>query len=140
MLRHALFARLVENGLSGNAFLADYKLSFTGAMASTITRNFCTPPTPTALLHDFLAGSRKDLFALYCHVYHVMTMAALVYAVFLAFRRKCDTPFYCVYLNLLGAMLFHLMWEAGWAYSISFTMLVLLLAAEGMDCIFGKNG
>lgn len=135
---HALFARLAENGLSGNAFLADYKLSFTWSDGIDDYPEFLHTTDVYGTLHDFLAGSRKDLFALYCHVYHVMTMAALVYAVFLAFRRKCDTPFYCVYLNLLGAMLFHLMWEAGWAYSISFTMLVLLLAAEGMDCFSGK--
>lgn len=129
----ALFSRLSENGLSGNAFLADYKLSFTWSDGIDDYPEFMHTTEHYGTLHDFLCGSRKDFFALYCHMYHVMTMGLLVYAVFLALKRRCNTPFYMIYLNLLGAMLFHLMWEAGWAYSISFTLLVLLLSAEGLS-------
>ena len=132
---NALFERLKDNGLSGNTFLADYKLSFTWSDGIDDYPEFIHTIESYGTLHDFLGGSRKDFFALYCHVYHVMTMGMLVYAVFLALKRRCNTPFYMIYLNLLGAMLFHLIWEAGWAYSISFTLLILILSAEGLGCL-----
>lgn len=130
---NALFARIKENGFSGTLKLMDRKLARTWSDGIDDYAEFMNTTENFGTLHDFTAGSRRDFLALYCHIYHVMIMGFLVYSVFLALKRQCNTPFYMIYLNLLGAMLFHLLWEAGWNYSISFTMLLVLLAADGLS-------
>jgi len=130
---NALFARIKENGFSGTIKLMDRKLARTWSDGVDDYAEFMNTTENFGTLHDFIAGGRRDFFALYCHIYHVMVMGFLVYSVFLALKRPCNTPFYMIYLNLLGAMLFHLLWEAGWNYSISFDMLLVLLAGDGLS-------
>ena len=126
------FRRLRENGASGNLWLFQHKLAYTWSDGIDDYTEFIATLPEYSTFHSFLGGSRRDLFVLYCHIFNLMALGMAVYGAYRAFRRKCADPFYIVYLSLLGFMLFHTLWEAGWAYSISFCLLVLLCCADGL--------
>lgn len=83
-------------------------------------------------INDYLTGSKKDIYVSYCHMYHLMLMVLVLISALKALKRKYDNPFFMIYLNLLGGILFHLFWEAGAAYNICFTFLILVLASDGL--------
>ncbi len=128
-----LFSRLQENGLAGNLWLFQHKLAYTWSDGIDDYTEFIITLPEYSTFHSFLGGSRKDLFVLYCHIFNLMALGFTVYGAYRAMRRKCSNPFYIIYLSLLGFMLFHTLWEAGWAYSISFCLLLLLGCADGLS-------
>jgi len=83
--------------------------------------------------NDFISGSNNDLLVTYCHIYHFMLLFFLFVSICSAFFRKPDNLLYLVMLNLLGGIIFHLIWEAGEVYNISFSCSILLLSAEGFS-------
>lgn len=126
--------RLQQLGVSGTAKLAGIKLNGTWADGTEDYAEFLANVRNYGSLHDLIAGNRSDFFALYYHFYHLAMMGMLLLCIlrFLIKYPHCTTPYYIILLNLLGGMLFHVLWESGYAYSISFLPLMLIAASDGL--------
>lgn len=124
--------RLKDYGVSGVLSLAKTKLYKTWSDGTEDYRDFLTTSRNYGTLHSYLAGEHKDFFALYAHMYNVAALAMLCVAVFGSLGRKCDSSYYLILLTLLGGMVFHILWEAFYYYSFGFSMLLLILSAEGL--------
>lgn len=84
-------------------------------------------------VQKYVNGSRSDYLALYLHAYHgMLTGLVLLALIHRAFRGRRD--FLDIFaLNLCGAYLFYLIWEADRAYSIPFMLILLMWAADGLS-------
>ncbi|MGN0335165.1 MAG: hypothetical protein ACI4DV_05820 [Lachnospiraceae bacterium] len=133
--REILGQRLSAYGVDGILDLAEYKLGHTWSDGTDDYADFIHTCRNYGKLHTYTGGSRGDLFALYCHIYWVSMLVLLLISVIALLKKRCDTPFYIIALNLLGAMLFHILWESYYIYSLGFSMLMLLLAADGADVL-----
>lgn len=83
--------------------------------------------------NDYISGSNNDILVSYCHIYYFMILFLMLISIIRAFMAKPEHYLYIVCLNLLGGILFHIFWEAGEVYSISFTCSIFVLAANGFD-------
>ena len=131
--------RLKNYGVSGCISLAKTKLQKTWSDGTEDYRDFLTTSRNYGKLHSYIAGEHKDFFALYAHIYNVAIVAMLCVAVFYALLRKCDSSYYLIPLTLLGGMVFHILWEAFYYYSFGFSMLIVILASEGLEKISKKR-
>lgn len=131
-----LSERLKSFGPSGILKLAGHKLSNTWADGTEDYADFLVNSRNYGTLHSLIAGNRSDFFALYCHMYHLAVLAMLAVCIIVFLRKKqCNTSYYIVLLNLLGGMLFHILWESYVVYSISFSLLAIIAASEGLTVL-----
>lgn len=125
--------RLNSFGPSGVLKLAGVKIENTWTDGTEDYADFLTTSRSYRRMHDLIAGNRADLFALYCHMYHLSITGMLIVCIILFFKSKqCSTPYYLILLNLLGGILFHILWESYYVYSISFLPLMLIAASDGL--------
>lgn len=89
-----------------------------------------------SIRNDFISGSTNDLLVTYCHIFHFMLLFFLFISTVVALFYKPNYYLLVVFLNLLGGIIFHLIWEAGEVYNISFSCSVLVLAATGLSHSF----
>ncbi|WP_099469188.1 glycosyltransferase family 39 protein [Konateibacter massiliensis] len=88
--------------------------------------------------NDLISGNQNDILVTYCHVYHFFVLALLFIGTLTLFIQKSEHYLLIVSLNLLGGILFHICWEAGEVYNISFSCSMLVLAAYGFCYCFEK--
>ncbi len=131
--------RLKNYGVSGSISLAKTKLQKTWSDGIEDYHEFLITSRNYGNLHSYIAGEHKDFFALYAHIYNVAALALLCVAVFYALLRKCDSSYYLILLTLLGGMVFHIFWEAFYYYSFGFSMLMVILASEGLHELSEKR-
>ena len=131
--------RLKNYGVPGSIFLAKTKLEKTWSDGIEDYHEFLITSRNYGKLHSYIAGEHKDFFALYAHTYNVAVLALLCAAVFYAFLRKYDSSHYLILLTLLGGMVFHILWEAFYYYSFGFSMLIVILASEGLHDLSEKR-
>lgn len=130
--------RLYAYGPLGILSLADHKIDLTWSDGTEDYSDFWTTVRNYGRLHSFTAGNRSDICALYFHIYHVCMLGMLLIFTVGLLKKRCDTPFYMIPLNLLGAFMFHILWESYCIYSFSFLPLILMLSGEGI-CLIAKN-
>lgn len=71
-------------------------------------------------------GNNRFYLQYYCQLTYLLALCFCVCGAWTMIRKKetFGSPAYCIYIALLGAFLFHMIWEAGTIYSIGFTFLV----------------
>lgn len=71
-------------------------------------------------------GNNRFYLQYYCQITYLLALCFCIYGAWSILQKKeCfGSPAYCIYIALLGAFLFHMIWEAGTIYSIGFTFLV----------------
>lgn len=124
--------RLLDYGPSGILSLAKHKIALTWSDGTEDYSDFWGTVRNYGRLHSYTAGAYSDFCALYFHMYHVCMLGMLLIFTVSLFGKRCDTPFYIIPLNLLGAFLFHILWESNHIYSLSFLPLILMMAEEGI--------
>lgn len=124
--------RLAENGLKGNIqLLLNKQLNcwVDGTDSFTYEHTLCTDFNR---LHTYIMGSKSGYLAAYAQVFRFLQLFLVcIYCIAVLMRQKIDHSFLLA-LNLLGGMVFHLLWEASPFYSIPFTLFSYALAAEGI--------
>lgn len=80
----------------------------------------------------YLNGSKRDFFAGYCHLYNTVLWLGILISLAAGMIKKDDKSF-VIMLSALGGIAFQLLWECGEAYSVPYTVLFLMMAAEGFD-------
>jgi hypothetical protein len=130
------YKRRIHNlGLDGTFRLILNKLRVTWSDGLDATIDSLSDNKTYYSINDYLTGSKKDIYVSYCHMYNLMLMLLLFVSVLQGLHRKLNHPIIIIYLNLLGGIIFHLLWETGAAYNICFTFLILLLANDGQEII-----
>lgn len=127
--------RILKLGIPGTFRLVLNKTKVTWSDGLDATIDSLSDNKTYYSINDYLTGSKKDIYVSYCHMYHLMLMMLVSVSVVRGFKRKYDNPILIIYLNLLGGIIFHLLWEAGAAYNICFTFLVIMLAVDGQELI-----
>lgn len=125
--------RIQNMGVKGLIQLSMNKLKATWSDGLDATIDTLSANKTYSKLNDYLTGSKKDIYVSYCHMYHLMLMCMVLIHVIKGFKKSYKDFDFIVYLNVLGGIVFHLFWEAGAAYNICFTFLVLILANDGME-------
>ncbi len=124
--------RIRDMGLFDAFSLANHKLALTWSDGTEDYSDFWIASKNYGSLHSLIFGDRKDFFALYCHIFHFSVMGMLLISVISAFRKKCSSPYYLIFLTLLGGMVFHIFWESYYIYSLGFSMLIHIPASESL--------
>lgn len=124
--------RLAKNGLKGNVqLLLNKQLNcwMDGTDSFTYEHTLCTDFNR---LHTYIMGSKSGYLAAYAQIFRFLQLFLVcIYCVTVLIRQKIDCSFLLA-LNLLGGMVFHLLWEASPFYSIPFTLFSYALAAESI--------
>lgn len=137
---HILSERLQAFGVSGILKFAGNKVECTWSDGTEELTEFLSTSRNYGSLHSLIAGERRDLFILYCHMYHLAVFAMLCICVItFLIKKQCNTAYYIVLLNLLGGILFHILWESSVVYSISFSLLPVIAASDGIITIFNTE-
>ncbi len=149
--------RLSENGFAGNVrLLLNKQLNCwaDGTDAYMQENNLCSGYNR---LHAYITGSRSGYLASYAQIFRWLQLFLVcIYCIWALlslcprlrklfpkilpesarlFEREPGTDLFLLALNLLGGMVFHLLWEAGPLYSIAFTLFSYALAAEGIEML-----
>lgn len=124
--------RLAKNGFSGNIRLLLNKQLNTWADGTDFFTREHTLCTDFNKLHSYVIGSKSDYLAAYAQIFRGLQLFLTCIYCIAAFRCRWADSTFLLALNLLGGMVFHLLWEAGPFYSIAFTLFSYALAAEGM--------
>lgn len=94
--------------------------------------------------NDLISGQKNDLLVIICHIYNAFIMLfiviSIIWQLYLLIKERFlsdkISPIYIIMLNLLGGIIFHIIWEAGQVYNISFTCSISALAAYGLFILF----
>ena len=118
--------RLQELGISGVCRLYFDKLRLT---FSDGTGAYPTELSISDRYDDWyqnVYGNNRFYLQYYCQLTYLLALCFCVCGAWTMIRKKetFGSPAYCIYIALLGAFLFHMIWEAGTIYSIGFTFLV----------------
>ncbi|KAB1434339.1 hypothetical protein F7O84_17785 [Candidatus Galacturonibacter soehngenii] len=89
-------------------------------------------------INDYISGSNNDILVSFCHIYYFVILGFMFISILYALFQQPKNLLFPVMLNFLGGILFHILWEAGEVYSISFTCSMLILAADGFHICFDK--
>lgn len=131
--------RLAENGLSGNIRLLLNKQLNCWADGTDFFTKEHVHCTDFNRLHTYIIGSKSGFLAKYAQIFRGLQLFLTCIYCILAFRKRRADGMFFIALNLLGGMLFHLLWEAGPFYSIPFTLFSYAVAAdtiEQLDSVF----
>lgn len=127
--------RLLENGFSGNVrlLLAKQLNCWADGTDSFVTENaLCTDYNR---LHTYVVGSKSGFLTAYSQAFRALQLLLTCIYCLLSFRKKQGDGMFLIALNLLGGMVFHLLWEAGAVYSIAFTFFSYAAAGEGLGLL-----
>ncbi|PXV91493.1 hypothetical protein C8E03_10349 [Lachnotalea glycerini] len=125
--------RISDLGVDGTIHLILNKLKVTWSDGLDATIDSLSDNKTYYAVNDYLTGSKKDIFVSYCHMYNLLLMILVLISAVRGLKRRFDQPVFIISLNLLGGIIFHLIWETGAAYNICFTFLVLILANDGQE-------
>lgn len=127
--------RLSENGFAGNVrlLLAKQLNCWADGTDSFVTESaHCTDFNR---LHTYIIGSKSGFLAAYSQTFRgLQLLFTCMYCILTLAKKRTDSMF-LIALNLLGGMVFHLLWEAGAVYSIAFTFFSYAVAAEGISLL-----
>lgn len=81
--------------------------------------------------HFYFLGGKSDFLGAYTSVYYSFCLLLALLGEVLDFIKKRKSFLFILQMNLLGAFLFHMIWEAGTIYSIGFMTLLPLCMLAG---------
>lgn len=133
--KERLLERLEEMQLPGVLALMGRKLTVTFSDGTDDYYDAFNGVQGDAGRLTYLNGSKRDLFAGYCHVYNTLLWMAIFGSLIDAMSRTNNKKLFVVKLAVLGSIVFQLIWECGEAYSIPYIVLFLMMAAEGIGFV-----
>ena len=124
--------RLSENGFQGNIrLLLDKQLNCwtDGTDSYTAELSLCSD---FGFLHPYVTGSKSVFLASYAQMFRSLQLLGVsLFCIFSLARRKAGDMFLLA-LNLLGGMVFHLLWETSPLYSIAFALFSYALCTDAL--------
>ena len=90
-------------------------------------------------VHDLIFGPFLDGIIYYHQIYQVFLMVFILAGLVLRWKKTQVDIVFVLQLTFLGTILFHLLWEAGPLYSVSFKIIYVLLGTLGILCITDKR-
>lgn len=130
--------RIDEMGISGALSLANHKLAMTWSDGTDDYSDFLITSRNYSKLQSWIAGEQSDFYALYCHMFHIAILILFLAAAVSILKKQC-TPYYLIFVTLLGGMIFHIFWESYYVYSFGFSMLLLMASSDGTGLISEMN-
>lgn len=128
-----LIQRLENMGIDGSIrhFFHKLFLTFgdgTGSYATelSISENY-------GKLYRYVYGDCNQGMIVYTQIMYLAALFAAVVSAVCVLCKKKFHPIFIVLLNILGAFLFYMIWEAGTIYSIGFIPLFYVALAGGID-------
>ncbi len=145
-------SRINTIGVSGLLTHGKYKLRLTWSDGVDDFIDNISATSIGSTKDDLISGQKNDMLVAYSHIYCATLFLSIFVAVmgsiistfmFFIKKRKSENIFcissdgkigleYIFILNLLGGIMFHLVWEAGQVYSISFMCSTMALATLGI--------
>ena len=83
-------------------------------------------------VHDLIFGPFLDGVIYYHQIYQVFLMIFILAGLVLRWKKTPVDIVFVLQLTFLGTILFHLLWEAGPLYSVSFKIIYVLLGTLGI--------
>lgn len=130
--KEKLFKRIEEMGVSGVIQLFGRKLTVTFSDGADDYMDAFSGALKSPGHLKYLNGSKRDFLAGYCHVYNTMLWLGIFVSLFAGIGREKERKTFVIMLSALGGIAFQLIWECGEAYSVPYTILFLMMAAEGI--------
>ncbi len=137
--RQKLCERLERLGVDGWLALAGEKMTFLWEDGTDTYRANLDQYVTHNGFHTYLMEDNADFLAL---LMQIMRAFCFLFAAIGAFvwlfrnkkreRTELLTPVHLLQLNFIGGIFFHILWEDGELYSLSFTFLLFALAAWGI--------
>ncbi|MGN0113918.1 MAG: hypothetical protein ACI396_01170, partial [Acutalibacteraceae bacterium] len=86
--------------------------------------------------YDYICGDKRNFAMLYSQALRLMLFMLAIISMISQFKKRKSLllPFT---VTLLGSMLFYMLWEAKPEYSSPFLLILFIIAADGMDVLFG---
>ena len=89
-------------------------------------------------LYDFLCKDHADRISAFMNIFQQAIFVTFTLGLIMMLMGKRDINAVILPLIILGAMLYHLMFEAKSQYALGYFLLMIPAAAYGIDCIGGK--
>ena len=133
----SFFARLEEQGFWGYINLLFQKLRLTFGDAGAGYRGELGVSDAYNDLNMYLVGGKADFVGYAIQLQYVFSLFCIIYIVIkmLLDKKKCLDFEIVFWWNIAGAFVFHMLWEAGNIYSLSFALLFpcSIVFVEGLN-------
>ena len=86
-------------------------------------------------LYKYVVYEKSDFIVLYCQIFHLFLLSAAVVGIINQLKHSSNNSMFVIYLSLLGAIVFYILWEGKNAYSLPFLPLLFMMAFQGIDSI-----
>lgn len=83
----------------------------------------------------YLVGGKSDAVGALMQANYLICLLGCILAIVDFLKKKQSDFYYAIFINILGGFCFHMIWEAGTIYSLSFAMLFPLGVSRGMEKI-----
>lgn len=136
--------RVKEQGINGYLSLMFQKLKLTFSDAGAGYRSELGVSDAYNDANLYLVGGKADLIGYGIQLQYVFSLFCMVYGVIklLVDKKKCSNYYVVVFWNIAGAFVFHMIWEAGNIYSLSFVLLFpvsIIFAADSGNIFSGVS-
>ncbi len=136
--RNLLRQRLEQLGAAGYGKLMFGKLNLTFGDGLDNMPQELSVADWGSRLYPYISGRSRTPFVLYQQILYLICFAGGLLLCF-AGRKAHGKPWEFLMLNLLGAYLFYMIWEAGSVYSMSFQPLFPALVVCGLGAVAGGD-
>lgn len=133
--KQLFLSRIKELGISGYIRLLFHKLRITFSDGSGGYLSELGVSQKINPAHFYFLGGKSDFWGAYGAIYYSFCLLFVLVGEVIDFIRMKRSFIFIMQLNLLGAFLFHMMWEAGTIYSIGFMTLLPLCMVEGFESV-----
>ena len=134
----ANITRTIENykelGVWGTLDLYGRKLRTNWAVGHDDYPNRLSVSSDYVKAHDWIIGRQSTLLILYCYAYRFL-MLLLICILCLRMMKSLAKEYFFFILILLGAMIFHCIWEANSKYSLCFMVINMMLMTKGFTVL-----
>lgn len=127
--------RISELGLGGYVKLMFEKLKLTFADAGA---GYHSELGVSDLYQDanlYLVGGKSDVIGALIQVNYLICLLCCMLAIVHLLKKKQTNFYYVIFINILGGFFFHMLWEAGTIYSLSFAMLFPFGVSVGIEML-----
>lgn len=125
--------RLIQMKPAGYAALLINKLELVWGLGTDGYQGYYSNGEDISGLHQYFAGDRGGLAAVYCQIFRCVTFLFALFSVYYQLKRRGKGEIFIVSLTMLGAILFFLIWEANKKYNICFMEPALILMCDGVS-------
>ena len=133
------WTRIKEHNLSGLLDLASSKIQTVWSEGTSKYMTTSAESENYNKLYKYTIGSKRDGFVLYTQMYRITILLFTLISTLLYLKNPKLEFNYIIYLTLLGAMVFYVIWEANKTYAICFMPLLMCLATYGINSYAKKK-